>query len=279
MKLSVVIPCYNAEKYLGQTVSSLLSQTRLPDEIVFIDDGSTDNTKEILRTYGDMLFKYQDKKYLHQEIKISIYENDVNRGIGYTRQKGIDVADGDYIAFLSSDDVWDKRFLEKSMDILESMTLMYSNNNYPNIGTYTDYYRCDKDLKPFTIFRCPEFSRSNVIDWALQKNMFINFSSIVIPKMLPVMFESQLRRGEDLIFLLDTLLSNFYWFRIDEPLLYYRAMRGTFDLNRFLILWYFNKDRLYKLGIDNYVIARAFNKSYEKATQRRFERVLKRIFK
>jgi len=279
MNVSVVIPCYNAEKYLGQTVSSVLKQTRLPDEIVFIDDGSTDNTKEILRTYGDMLFKYQDKKYLHQEIKISIYENDVNRGIGYTRQKGIDVADGDYIAFLSSDDVWHERFLEKSMDILESMTLMYSNNNYPNMGTYTDYYRCDKDLKPFTIFRCPEFSRSNVIDWALQKNMFINFSSIVFHKMLPVMFESQLRRGEDLVFLLDTLLSGFYWFRIDEPLLYYRVMGGKFDLDKFLTLWSLNKDRLIKLGVDPDLVEKKFNESYRKVTMTRSEKLLKRLFR
>jgi len=273
MKVSVVIPCYNAEKYLGQTFSSVLSQIRLPDEIVFIDDGSTDNTKHMINAYKDFEIISDER------IKVSVYDNEENRGIGYTRQKGIDVADGDYIAFLSSDDVWDKRFLEKSMDILESKTIMYSNTNYPNMGTYTDYYRCDKKLSPFEIFRCPEYSRSNVIDWALRKNMFINFSSIVFPKMLPVIFEDSLRRGEDLIFLLDTLLSNFYWSRIDEPLLYYRVMGGKFDLNKFIKLWSFNKDRLIKLGVNNILIERKFNDSYNKVTMGKFKKRLKRFFK
>lgn len=270
MKVSVVIPCYNAEKYLGQTFSSVLMQTRPPDEIVFIDDGSTDNTKEMLNVYPKMVIKLYN---LDRSTKISIYENDENMGIGYTRQKGIDVADGDYIAFLSSDDVWHERFLEISLNVLESI------NHHPNMGTYTDYYRCDKKLKPFDIFRCPEFSKSNVIDWALQKNMFINFSSIVFPKFLPVMFEHRLRRGEDLIFLLDTLLSGFQWFRIDEPLLYYRVMGGKFDMHMYLMLWSFLKNRLIKLGIDKDFILKQFYESYNKVTERRFERILKRLIR
>ena len=274
MKISVVIPCYNAEKYLIETVNSIICQTRIPDEIVFIDDGSTDNTKAIIDTWAKLDIEENGRK-----IKFSVYENEENRGIGYTRQKGIDVADGDYIAFLSSDDVWDKRFLEKSMDILESKTIMYSNTNYLNMGTYTDYYRCDKNLFPLEIFRCPEYSRSNVIDWALRKNMFINFSSIIFPKMLPVIFEDSLRRGEDLIFLLDTLLSNFYWSRIDETLLYYRVMGGKFDLNRFLTLWDFNKDRLIKLGVDPDLVEKKFNESYRKVTMTRSEKLLNRLFR
>ena len=264
MNVSVVIPCYNAEKYIEQTVSSVLTQTRLPDEIVFIDDGSTDNTKKIINSYKEKLTQF--------DFKISVYNNNENRGIGYTRQKGIDVANGDYIAFLSSDDVWHNSFLEKSMSIIESV-------NCPNIGTYTDYYRCDKNLSPFKIFRCPEYTRSVIIDWALEKNMFINFSSIVFPKMLPVIFESQLRRGEDLIFLLDTLLSGFYWFRIDEPLLYYRVMGRKFDLEKFLLLWKYNKDRLLKLDIDGNLIERKFKESHDKVMMNKYKKILKRLLK
>jgi len=271
MKVSCVIPCYNAEKYLGQTVSSVLSQTRPPDEIVFIDDGSTDNTKYMINAYKDFEIISDER------IKVSVYENEENKGIGYTRQKGIDVADGDYIAFLSSDDVWHERFLERSIYAIEAI-----NNqglNPPIIGTYTDYYRCDKNLIPFEIFRCPEYTVNSVIDWALRKNMFVNFSSILFPKMLPIIFESQLRRGEDLIFLLDTLLSGFTWIRMAESLLYYRVIGGKFDLNKFLILWNFNKDRLIKIGVDHNLIDIKFKESYNKFTMSKSKKLLKRLIK
>ena len=266
MMLSVVIPCYNAEKYLGQTVSSVLRQTRLPDEIIFINDGSNDNTNHMINAYKDFEI-ISDKR-----IKVNVYDNDVNRGIGYTRQKGIDVADGDYIAFLSSDDVWHEDFLKESLEIIELFEPM-------NIGTYTDYYRCDKYLIPYEIFRCPEYTVDSVIDWALRKNMFINFSSVVFPKILPVMFESQLRRGEDLIFLLDTVINKFEWVRIEKPLLYYRVIGGKFDLNKFLLLWGYNRDRLIKLGIDDDLIMKCFNSSVERVTSNKYKRLLKRILK
>lgn len=260
MSVSVVIPCYNAEKYLGDTISSVLSQTRLPNEIVFVNDGSTDNTKYMLESYASLEIISEKK------IKISIYENEVNKGIGYTRQKGIDVADGDYIAFLSSDDVWDKTFLETSMNIVE-----------PNLGTYTDYYRCDPKLNPVKIFRCPEFSIQNVIDWALRKNMFINFSSIVFPKYLPVMFEPNLRRGEDLIFLLDTVIHGFKWVRIDSPLVYYRVMKRNFDYDKFFMVWKYNRDRLIKLGVDSGLVQNVFNKANDKVLESKSTKLLKRL--
>ena len=257
MSVSVVIPCYNARRYLGETVSSILSQTRLPDEIVFVDDGSTDHTKYMLEYYA---------KIEVENVKISVYWNEENKGIGYTRQKGIDVADGDYIVFLSSDDVWHKDFLKTSMNIVE-----------PNLGTYTDYYRCDPKLNPVKIFRCPEFSKENVIDWALRKNMFINFSSIVFPKYLPVMFEPNLRRGEDLIFLLDTIIQGFKWVRIDTPLVYYRVMKRNFDYDKFFMVWKYNRDRLIKLGVDSGLVQNVFNKANDKVLESKSTKLLRRL--
>lgn len=264
MSVSVVIPCYNAEKYLGDTVSSVLGQTRLPNEIVFVNDGSTDNTKYMLESYASLEIISEEK------IKVSIYENEVNKGIGYTRQKGIDVADGDYIAFLSADDVWDRCFLEISMDTLGIF-------DDPKMGTYTDYYRCNEKLEPYEIFRTPKYSKASVIDWALNKNMYINFSSIVFPKNLPIMFQSRLRRGEDLIFLLDTVIDGFHWIRINEPLLYYRVMSGKFDLDRFLLLWGYNKERLIKLGVDYRIIENSFNDSCDKVSESKFTKLLRRF--
>lgn len=250
IKISVVIPCYNAERCIGQTVSSVLKQTRPPDELIFIDDGSTDQTRKRLDFYSRM----------KSEFEINVYYNDKNMGIGYTRQKGIDVSKCNYVSFLSADDIWDKGFLEKSVNILESI-------NDINFGTYTDYYKCDEKLNPLNIFRCPEFSKDEMIKWALKKNLFINFSSIVFPKNIKAKFEKRLRRGEDLIFILDAVISGFYWFRIADPLLYYRRTKGTFELNNFIEIWEHSRARLKKLGIDDSLIIKCFNESYGKVTK------------
>ncbi len=148
MRTTIVIPCYNAQKYLLQTLKSIEDQTHQPNEILLIDDGSTDNSISIAKEFG-----------------VNIHRNPKNMGIGYTRQVGLELADGDYVAYLSADDTYHPRFLETSIKHLMN-----------NRATYSDYYRCDETLTPTSVFQCPSYSKENVIDWALKKNMFINFS-------------------------------------------------------------------------------------------------------
>lgn len=158
-------------------------------------------------------------------------------------QVGLELADGDYVAYLSTDDTYHPRFLETSLKHLMN-----------NRATYTDYYRCDETLTPTSVFQCPSYSKENVIDWALKKNMFVNFSSILIPKDIPVKFIEELKHGKDLIFLLDSILSGIKWKRIHEPLVYYRIHeeQGTMKRNKdeFLLVWNYIIDRLEKLGVD-----------------------------
>lgn len=227
MRTTIVIPCYNAEKYLLQTLKSIEAQTHKPNEILLIDDGSTDNSISIAK-----------------EFDINIHRNPKNMGIGYTRQVGLDLADGDYVAYLSADDVYHPKFLETSLKYLMK-----------NGATYTDYYRCDKTLIPTFLFQCPNYSRENVIDWALKLTMFVNFSSILIPKDIPIKFIEELKRWEDLIFLLDSIISGIEWTRIQEPLIYYRFHNAQSSIRRrnkdeFLLFWKYLIDRLEKLGVD-----------------------------
>ena len=94
--VSVIIPAYNAEKYIKETVESALAQTWPAKEIIVVNDGSTDRTAKILRSFD------------HQIIVI----NQVNHGAGAARNTGIQAAQGEYFAFLDSDDLWDPHFLE-----------------------------------------------------------------------------------------------------------------------------------------------------------------------
>lgn len=88
--VSVIISTYNRKKIIGRAVDSVLGQTRSADEIILVDDGSSDNTDQLIKE------KYPDIKYIWQE----------NRGIGHARNTGISQARGIWIAFLDSDDEW-----------------------------------------------------------------------------------------------------------------------------------------------------------------------------
>ena len=88
--VSCVVPCFNGQRYLDESLRSILAQTHRPLEIIVVDDGSTDRSAEIVRHYGDRV------RYHRQE----------NRGPGAACNTGIDIAGGDFIAFLEQDDLW-----------------------------------------------------------------------------------------------------------------------------------------------------------------------------
>ena len=88
-RISVVIPVYNGEAYLEDALDSILAQSRLPDEIIVVNDGSTDRTTEILKRRSDMIVIEQS-----------------NKGTGAARNLGIDHSCGDLLAFLDADDTW-----------------------------------------------------------------------------------------------------------------------------------------------------------------------------
>lgn len=119
-KVSVIIPTYNCAKYLLIAVNSVLNQTFHDFEIIIVDDGSTDNTKEILKNY---IKEYQNKiRYFYQE----------NNGPGAARNKGIKEAKGEYVAFLDSDD----KLVENSLLLRKNFL-----DSYPEIGlVFTDYF-------------------------------------------------------------------------------------------------------------------------------------------
>ena len=90
-KISVIVAVYNTEKYVEKCLNALLNQTYQNLEIIVVEDGSTDNSKEVLK-------KYADNK------KIKIIYNKKNSGLSYSRNVGLENATGDYIGYIDSDD-------------------------------------------------------------------------------------------------------------------------------------------------------------------------------
>ncbi len=113
--VSVVIPAYNVEKYIGRAIDSVLAQTRRPDEIIVVDDGSTDNTADVIKSYGSKVC------FIRQE----------NAGASVARNTGIEAATGQWIAFLDADDEWLPLKLQHQIEHLRcNSDLVWTHSNY-----------------------------------------------------------------------------------------------------------------------------------------------------
>ena len=97
IRLSVIVPFYNAERHIAQCVRSLMAQTLWKEvEFIFVDDGSTDQSAEILKT--------EIAAFPHRARQIIIVRNDHNRGSAYSRQRGFDMAHGEFVVHCDADD-------------------------------------------------------------------------------------------------------------------------------------------------------------------------------
>jgi len=103
--VSVVIPVYNYDRYLAEAIESVLGQTYPHLEAIVVDDGSTDQSNEVAKS-----FAATSVRYCHQ----------VHAGIGAARNKGVELAQGDYIAFLDADDRWPLEKIERQLGAFDS---------------------------------------------------------------------------------------------------------------------------------------------------------------
>lgn len=121
--VSVVIPTFNRESFISKCVESVMCQTRQPDEIIVVDDGSVDNTWNILKKIGFTNDEYMQTPYRY------IYQK--NKGVSSARNIGIKTSNFEYVALLDSDDLWNKDKLEKQL-------LGVKNENYRARLSHTD---------------------------------------------------------------------------------------------------------------------------------------------
>ena len=117
--VSVIINCYNSDKYLKETIESVLAQAYSHYEVIFWDNCSTDSTADIIHSYNDVRFRY--------------FKASNNSKLGLARNYAIDKVQGKYFGFLDSDDIWLPDFLETCVTKMEEGGKSYS-------AVYTNYY-------------------------------------------------------------------------------------------------------------------------------------------
>ncbi|MCS5420420.1 MULTISPECIES: glycosyltransferase family 2 protein [Psychrilyobacter] len=120
--VSIITPLYNAEKYIEATINSVQGQTYKNWEMIIVDDCSKDNSYNLV------------VKLAEQEKRIKLIENKANSGVTKTRNKGIELAKGKYIAFLDADDLWKKEKLEKQISFMKKNKVLISYTGYEKIN-------------------------------------------------------------------------------------------------------------------------------------------------
>jgi glycosyltransferase involved in cell wall biosynthesis len=213
--VSILIPVYNAEKFLYGAINSSLIQTYENVEVIVYNDGSTDESEMICKSFGD---------------KIKYIKGEKNRGIGYARWKLVEESKGDYIAFCSADDILNNMFAEMMVNgaITNPDKIIYCNNYLIDI-----YGNIVGSYEPFEFIGHDDFC-VGCYEAATRHSMFVNFSCVLIPRKVfeKVEFNRDLRYGEDLDFLLRSMKFHRYKL-VPYALTKYRVHSGMITKKKF----------------------------------------------
>ena len=138
-KVSIIVPVYNAQKYIKRCVESIISQKENDIEVILIDDGSSDNSLKILEE-----LKKRDKR-------INVYTQE-NKGRGYTRNRGVLTAKGDYIMFVDADDWIEENTISTMLEYVEKY-----GTNYVRCACMKEIFQTGRKINTDIIYEYPEF--------------------------------------------------------------------------------------------------------------------------
>jgi teichuronic acid biosynthesis glycosyltransferase TuaG len=213
--ISVITAAYNCAAYIEQTIKSVQNQT-LPDwEMIIIDDNSTDNTLQII------------KEKASADARIKYLINDTNLGPAKTRNKGIELARGRYLAFLDGDDLWEENFIEVSLDFMII-------NGYPFV--FSSYKRVDELLQPlYTDFIVP----AKVNYHSLLKTCPISCLTAVIDiESTGKFYMPDIPKRQDYGLWLSILKKIDHAHGIKQPLAVYRIRKNSVSRNKYKAMFY-----------------------------------------
>lgn len=212
--VSIITPSYNSKDFIGETIESVLSQTYKNWEMIIVDDCSNDLSQEYI------------EKYSQKDGRIKLIKLNENVGAGIARNEAIKSAKGKYIAFLDSDDLWEKNKLKKQIIFMEE-------NEYS--FTFTDFQKISEDGKERKMFvKAPK-------NLSYNKNLYYNHiqTSTVIynQEKLGKIYMPEIRKRQD-YGLWQKILTKTLGYGLNENLMFYRLRKNSISSNKIeLIKW------------------------------------------
>ncbi|EQB7292629.1 glycosyltransferase family 2 protein [Escherichia albertii] len=213
-RVSVIMPVYNAGRYVAKAIDSVLAQTYNNVELIIINDGSTDNTLDIISVYKN-------------DPRVIIVNMSCNSGVAIARNEGVKLATGRYIAFLDSDDVWRPEKLKRQVGVLSKSKYNCCHSSYERISECGEIISV---VKSKAVVTYKDMLKRNEIG-----NLTGIYDSYAVGKVY------QLNIGhEDYLMWLD-ILSKTDSIGIPSSLAYYRVRESSLSSNKIkAIIWHYN---------------------------------------
>lgn len=202
--VSIIMPAYNAEKYIAEAIESVLKQDYPNFELVIINDGSNDNTEKIINSYDDKRIKYYKQE---------------NKGVGFARNQGLKNMAGDFFCFLDADDYYPINSISSRITIFENSTINFVDGNVLIVDEYLE-----KTIRKFT----PKLKLENPLNdlIKLNGNCFMGMSWMIRNNKNIKPFKEEISHCEDLIFFIENSKNGLYSFT-KETILKYRQVNNS----------------------------------------------------
>ncbi len=208
-KVSIITPVYNCEKYLESTIKSVLAQSYINWEWLLVDDKSPDNSIKVI------------KKYINIDERIKLITLNENCGAAVARNKGIEAAEGRYIAFLDSDDLWDPEKLSKQVEFMSENEYGFSFTTYEVINDNGESLNKIVKSKPVWTYN------------DALRNTLIQTVTVIIDRNIIGDFRMpNIRKGQDYATWLMILRQGNKAYGLDINLAKYRRAEGSLSSNK-----------------------------------------------
>ena len=208
-KVSVITPAYNAERFIADTIESVLNQTYQNFELIIVDDCSIDKTEEVIRNY------------MKKDDRIQYKKLNGNSGAAVVRNTAIEMSNGRYLAFLDSDDIWDSNKLEKQLEFMKKKKIGFSFTSYRLMNEEGEVLNKEIHVPETISYK------------GLLKNTIIGCLTVVLDREIVGDIKMpNIRAGQDTATWLSILKRDFIAYGYDEVSASYRLVKGSISSNK-----------------------------------------------
>lgn len=220
MKVSIITPVYNSEKFLRNTIDSVINQTHEKWELILVDDCSTDKSKEIIQ------------EYMKHDKRVKYYKLDENSGAAVARNYALEKSTGRFIAYLDADDLWINDKLEKQIQFMMDNSYGFTCTNYEVIDE-------DGNTKNKIVSMPKKINYNLFLSNTIIQTVGVMVDIEIVDKKLLEM--PLIKRRQDAATWCQMLKNGFDCYGLNENLAFYRRVSNSLSSNKFKAIkgtWY-----------------------------------------